>query len=89
MNLQNKIIEAKRLMGLVEGSEAFISNKGRVKMKKDFSKSEKVIAELKVKKGVVYVYEEGKQIEPKKEPATEDKPVSKLRGASNEASNKD
>jgi len=85
MNLQNKIIEAKQLIGLHEGSKAYVSDKGRVKIKKEFSQREFVLLELEVKKGVVYVYEKGKQIEP----AKKRKSVSRLRNSSDEVAGKD
>ena len=84
MNLQSKITEAKALLkGGV--TKAYISDKGRIKDNNIFSKSEKIIATLELKKDIIYVYNsDGKQVEPEQK-----RSVSKLRDTSDASDVKD
>lgn len=90
MHLQNSYTKAKAYIERIEGAVIYVTDKGRVKLKPE--DWEKIYYKMYVKKGVVYVEEKGKQIEPiKEETRDESKGKSKrarniqdLQGASNE-----
>lgn len=89
MNLQNKIIEAKKYLGdgikLIEGATVYVSSKNVIYLN-ILPKGIKQLLKLIVKKGIVYVYDENeKQIEPIKP----SKDSSKLRNATDEKPSKD